>query len=524
MGILPESGYNTGSSLPDLNSKNSFDTFNFLNNDMTRQSFLNTSHSQIITRNSDQKSSKNSNSQSNSNNDESTFNQVPRQFSQFISDQQLPPGVQDEYSIDSPFINGIEFSRFNDNLLPSSFQQQDQYSQDTVFSTRKRRFLKKTSPTKPPKVLKHNFKQPNETNHNLQRKSAIKVKNGSLWYRFKLRMRKLMKKMKFNFPVSSKRLASNTNVKRKFSRKFFAFPCRRKINTDMISNPHTNSQLGTTSVVRIAAVDDNVKKLAGNQLDDENRGWQVSTSQEQFEENLLGESARYILELPNNKECEPSTHQQQNDYNFIEKPESYDHKQVNQSSKRTNFSNIPETYIRRSFGPWKNTNEKTWFTMVDLWKSYLSQALVKRIQIRQEINEFLDFIVTKELSKSTVNLESKKPTRSSTLDASTKPSAIRSQLHSSIDIESVESDIDSITDDFNKQLHRKSMLGNLLEYYSDDDASTISHFSSLSNILDSIQASDSIMVRYSTIKRPSHKPKSITRSEGVAYRLTAMAV
>lgn len=504
---------NTNTWLPYLHKTNSFDKL--LNMGELKESYGNTSHREVTTTMkpaTDRKSKDHSNSITYPTKHES-LSQVPKRFSQFIVDQKTPYLGQglDNLSIESPYSSDMDFIRMNKKQSSNGPTVDDSLgSQATIFSTRRDQELKAMKRNQSSKSDKNNNttikskklrrkKLKKSRKFNLQRKNAIKEKKGSIWYRLRLRMRSLVNKFKFKFTASSKRSASNTNVSRKLTRKYRENPrnpsVQRVLKVKMISAPANNPQLGMHPAVRVPSIDDAL--LADIQIQKTGKDRQLSN---------------YI-------------DQQQDDYLRNDSGNS-DTVQIRELSDKANTSILPEPEIKPLV---VNSREHSpHLYMVDLWRSYLSQSLAKRIQLRQEITDFLTFVANKESSDFAFDNHDEDSIRSATPDLQVKPSPDIISLHSSVDSETVVSFVDDNAEDFKGQLNRRSMLGEMLEYYSDDDSSLISNSSINSPSRDgSIQNSEYKMSRYGTVKRnppQSNLASSITRSDAIAYKLTEMAV
>ncbi|KAK6464733.1 hypothetical protein DFJ63DRAFT_317993 [Scheffersomyces coipomensis] len=245
-------------------------------------------------------------------NDDSLFNQVPKRFSQFIIDQQVPYIAQrlDNLSDGTPSVNSDDVGyqkSFNNNsklkpitsvsLSKDFTDSQSHYngSQATIFSTRPEQSdiqlhkRKSKSKSKPKSKLRFNRANTNldddalyaalSNTSTLTRHNAIKRKEGGLLYRLKLRFAKLIKKLNFikfkNFKASTKRFGRSSSMKRQktktLKRKFRENPRNVSIRNitannriKSISAPLNNPNLGDgNEAERVQSLDDKLKFLAG---------------------------------------------------------------------------------------------------------------------------------------------------------------------------------------------------------------------------------------------------------------------
>ncbi|CAN3357293.1 hypothetical protein DICA3_C09648 [Diutina catenulata] len=99
--------------------------------------------------------------------------------------------------------------------------------------------------------------------------------------------------------------------------------------------------------------------------------------------------------------------------------------------------------------------------MVDLWRAYLQAVVTNRIRLRQEVNEFRDYLESRASAPQFDEL------------ASSRQSSAKPDVISVYSAESTAT-LDSQSKQFAAQHNRRSMLGEMLEYSSDDEGSVVS--------------------------------------------------
>lgn len=461
---------NTRSWLPYLHKTNSFDTIELLASGDLKQSYLNTTHQQKAI-------ASNISTQIKNNKPDDIYDQVPRRFSQFILEQQAPKKTEkmSSMSLHSLTSSEINFPRpYNIGSNPEALA-----SQGTIFSTRKKKSLKRSTSFKSSKS-------------SLRRSNAIKSKNGSIWYRLKLRLKSALNKLKYKFTVSSKRSASNTSIKKKLTRKHRENPRNPSVKRALkkISAPMNNPELGIRQVEYVPTLTEELRILAGVQLGKER---QISTfvdEQKDYIRKISGQVEKPLIKnnsLPKTPNCNEQSFQ----------PSVGVPVRSSQSPVPKHFT-LPKIPANKDM----NNDEPDCNTLVDLWKSYLSRSLVKRIELRREITEFLTFVAQKESAEfqfeNDIIIKGGKATDNSTSTSS----IISADTFSTTSWETEDTaSLNSSDKRFNIQLNRRSMLGDMLEYDSDnDDASSISTIIS-ENFKNSTRNSNYSISRYGTVKR-----------------------
>ncbi|KAK6454452.1 uncharacterized protein RJT20DRAFT_130582 [Scheffersomyces xylosifermentans] len=507
---------------------------------------------------------------------EQLFNQVPKRFSQFILDQQNPHMAQrlDNLSVISPSFysvnnpgrdlsnKGRDSSKYRPRPAksitsfgqPFTLSRQDSISvesQATIFSTRdesqillqgpqvplrpRNRFGFRRTRTRNSKMKVEVYSQ---TSSSLERSNAIRDSKGSVFYRMKLRLKKLLSKLKFfkfhNFTASSKRTGSIRRRKTKtLRRKFRTDPKNQSVRRAMtqrklqISAPQSNPDLGRGQAERVHALDDNLKYLAGAPAGNMNFIPPVAPNEGKIGhlEAYIGEQqTEYIKDLypraqsiygtnpiasTSKQYAEPTLPEFRRD-----EPAEYPISETEESEAPP-----PPPHLVAKTVPTSKEHEPVLpqHEVIDLWRSYLGQVLAKRIQLRQEIDMFRSFMISREDRKAfdnqeyeeletvaadTMETSSAAPLSSEVASVKVSMSEFtsetlsrRSILSSSImqsrtshenddiedDLTSVatsqirdsESDefVDEDAEEFHKKvLNRRSILGDMLEYDSDGDS------------------------------------------------------
>ncbi|RLV93370.1 hypothetical protein JA1_002512 [Spathaspora sp. JA1] len=411
------------------------------------------------------------------------INPIPQRFSQFIFDQSNHP--LDGISVDSP-----KSSDYNAN--PTTFYKRhtrdisdSMGSQATIFSIKnqqlldpnlvpftlepprqmtcssirqkRRAFFKRTRTQKQRTSNVRLYRADSISNSSLHRQNAIKFKSGSLAYRLKCKLKKFLVKLKFfSFKVSSKRSKS---VKK--SNKF----------KKLIGNPSSNPHLGKTPVFKVAKSDTNVLQQKPQQQQPEQS--QPITVPVQQEEHIPTEPVQPIPKSLNpaelaqdTAEARPPTPPPHTDNSYLENSNIYE-----------DTNQIPE-----------------------LWKNYLLQVLITRIKLQQEITMFQKFVVDNEKNQQ-ISFE----TESKLVD----------DLASTSSYSSVESDTRPQEQEFDKVLHRRSMLGEMLEYSSDEDDEREDDLQSSYSTASTAKFSKTYSIR--------RKP-TITRSFGISHSLNDLSI
>ncbi|KAI5966568.1 uncharacterized protein KGF55_000877 [Candida pseudojiufengensis] len=284
-----------------------------------------------------------------------------------------------------------------------------------------------------------------QSSSSLIRTNAIKSKRGSLWYRFKLQLVKLLNKFKFySFKASSKRArgsikrsksksikrsntknresCQNQDIKRLASIKLLPPHKLNKNNNNSnylkISNPSTNPNLGSTPIYHVSKMDKNLKNSMGATNN------QNLSHEEIVNENLgkYNHLTNYINQQDKNYLQNKSTLKIQNNKpsRIIEELPSPQIDNEEDDEIKTNLQNVepslvasiatlssqqpplPPPHIDQSYLTKKriisnvSINKEKRIQLI--WNSYLKQVLSKRIQLRLEILNYQNFLTNRETS------------------------------------------------------------------------------------------------------------------------------
>lgn len=493
--------------------------------------------------------------------DENLFNQVPKRFSQFIIDQQVLNDVHkldnltldsiSIYSLDVPGIREAENIRISNERRVSGQSGNNAKvrrttsatgSQSTIFSTRqeKRRLFK--------------LSKPKSNGSNLARTKAIKFKEGGWYYRLKVRMKQLGKKLKAlkfnNFTVSSKRTGSikrsNTRGK-KLKRKCRKNPQNaavRRLTSKEISVPYSNPQLGRGETERVDTLDARLKHQAGavgdpndmaNTIKQNQISGYIDEQQDTYINSMYTKTKSSSINYGNNTIRKKDVMHSYNSTSGIEEipPTPPPHLEHN------NFSTVEG----------EKAND-----VIGAWKRYLSHVISQRIQLRQEIVFFqtlaasngakfmVDDVLSKEIEAHYDGPESESESEYVSESESTLGKSIsETETLSGSDIGTESDIVDLPTQKFNKAYNRRSMLGEMLDYDSSDNelvsssvysdsshASTIRYENFIRSASSTASSDLGIGKRYGTIlrrnttisrKRPDQKSasglvRSMKRSQG----------
>lgn len=363
-------------------------------------------------------------------------------------------------------------------------------SQATIFSTRQDAAMPRRSRTRA-RLYTTN------SDISLTRSKAIRFKQGGWLYRLRVRLHKLaarFKDIRFKFPVTSKRVGPS-RARSRFWRK------KLKKNKLVISPPHNNPLLGALSVEHIRELDDATKYKAGAAAEDLHLIH--SPLSEQFNHMSMYIAKTLSEDTPRKSSRSiGDSYFESADRTTDQTPDYYG----NSLDPGRKASLIRSDYSTGSEPPappphqaeytidlFANTSQAE---VLQLWKDYLWVVLVKRIQLRREINVFRSLLLGQELE---VDRKDSAPS-----EALWTASYTSSKLGTSLDVTEVV-EVDSTTEKFNA-MNRRSMLGDMLDYDSDDLASTAP--SVMSGASGEVQ-------RYGTLKR------SMPRSVGT-YDLSAI--
>lgn len=346
---------------------------------------------------------------------------------------------------------------------------------------------------------------------------------------------------------------------------------------NLISAPTNNPHLGYNKAERVDAIDDELKKLAGapedtlqlthgprsrtRNLSFEGKYNHLSTYIDQ-QQNNYNESNKHRFgssgTRSNSTRDQLITNSQilHNDRHY-HNHSSLDPAKVSLGNSSSSFSDNTATEISAETTPPIPPSHQLEYTFEslatydnpqhqvnDLWKSYLSHVICQRIKLRQEISQFQTFVLDQDLLTKNKNnfrifednklVEEHKNDEENTLNTPGEDNnSIKSPSRSSDNYTDTTSEItndgsefdielDSTTEKFNAKFNnRRSMLGNMLDYESENDAELInsgfsesqtesnsgseSHTSSNGRKLDEISNSMSsdiiINKKYGTISR-----------------------
>lgn len=540
---------------------NSLDTASLLNQFENRDPlYSNTSHINMVHTPVKQQYSNSPNTPVRGQIDENLFNQVPKRFSQFIINQQVPNDVHklDNLTLDSISIHSVDgielkktealrlssgnhFSGENNNAQikrsPSAA-----VSQSTIFSTRQeRRRLFKLAKSK-------------SNSTNLSRSKAIRFKQGSWYYRLKVRMRKFTKKLKAlrfnNFTVASKRTGSMKRSKTRgktLKRKYRKNPQNaavKRLTSKEISVPYSNPQLGKGETERVETLDAMLKQQAGatrehnlpNHIKQNQISGYIDEQQDSYINSMYTKTKSSSINYGNN---------------------TLNRKSIKHNNSTSDIEEIPPTppphleHNNFSVVEGEKAND-----VIGAWKRYLSHVISQRIQLRQEIVFFqalaasndakfmVDDGMSKEAETNDDNSEFEFVSESEGLLAK---SISETETISSSEIKSNSEIMDLPTQEFNKAYNRRSMLGEMLDYDSSDNelvsssvysdsshASTIRYENFIRSASSTASSDLGIGKRYGTIlrrnttisrKRPGQKSASglvysMKRSQGFQVGLS----
>ena len=392
-----------------------------------------------------------------SNHDLSSFNQVPKRFSSFIVDQ-ARSSVRDISDLMG--------------------------SQATIFSTR---------PGDP---------QPESVaSPPLARRGAIRARQGGLWYRMRVRMRRVADRMAHGlraFVVRTKRVRSFRGALRRRRRAARAPVSAR----GAISAPVANPALGLAPATRVPHLSSAIRKMAGQP---------VSTSEETVPQRADSIEA---------KDSAPKT--------------------LEPAARPVTPPQVPPTPPPHTAGTLRAylDEQRQRQQAQALWRQYLANVVAQRIALRQEIAVFHLLAAQLELPPRLAPQYARSHRASVAMTDDTKLAALekrefwrreRDAREPTVPEEVPEADLESLGprtasqstglseklsdaldassvvsagSEIARVFHRRSMLGDMLDYSSDSEASTVG----------------SDVERYSTVRR--HEGKAMPRSQGVPVGLS----
>lgn len=363
----------------------------------------------------------------------------------------------------------------------------------------------------------------------LSRRKAIRFKEGGWLYRLKIRINKMLTKLKLlrfkNFSATSKRTGSTS---KKTKSRFFASKKRVSIR-GKISNPNTNPYLGTARVVTVGTVDDDLKYLAGAPVESLNINKdgcvkaspdgkynhlssyidQQQSTLSEITKNRLSSTNRGYEVVSSNRYSQAPSYAPGHDSLDPSSNIKHDETVISEASVESAAPPPPPPHLVRNsdFVP-EIDQEYHEEQIIELWKSYLKHVLCKRIQIRQEINLFQSFVIEQERKNRLLQNNEQDGTErlvQSHESENVSPKAIvatngNDEIESASDFSSYGSktitdgtdhnsitdtisdtgsevsnyrnmEVDSTVEKFNaKYQNRRSVLGEMLDYDSDDDS------------------------------------------------------
>lgn len=521
------------------------------------------------------------------------FNQVPQRFSQFIVDQQkfnqsrpeelaLNTNTNDSFDTDSdrplawsqkksrnsgssrrrqsasrkkssnsvydhhrasatrPTGTGSQGLGSRSNARPNVSRQisNSMESQATIFSTR-------PDETSESRNL-------NSTTSSLRRSRAIKSKQGSVFYRMKLRLKKWLanlKRLKFSRIVPSKRTKSirrNNTRSRTLKRKYRANPQNPTVQKIMnISAPTNNPHLGQMAAKKVATLDHTLKYQAGAPADNVNHLSDFIDQQQGLYLNDMEKKSGSINYHKNERNSPKDSYQS----DIEEVPLS-------------ECSSIPPPPPKHQYQEGQEVTDRQagdYSQMMELWRQYLAHVISKRIQLRQEISLFQQMVVGQDMKArklsfgsaydmydiredpnaedygyldgyetenqddddETGTITSKYSNSTSgyeTITDSNATSNVTTTNSTNSNMSSTDNDMVQYfpdpDDKFNKKYNRQSMLSEMLDYESEDSDLTISD--------DSVQRHHSVHT-LDLGKQYSVKHKNGTRSFSSASQMSQMS-
>lgn len=452
---------------------NSFDTASLLNQFENRDPlYSNTSHINMV--------HTPINNRGTSGHENDLLNQVPRRFSRFILDQQnshvahkmdnLSLDSISMYSLDAESNNNTDNSTIpnlkqwpdQSNVNPRRHSTTDTVSQTTIFSTR---------PAKKP--LFNKLLSKSKSNSNLTRTKAIRFKQGSWYYRLKVRMKRIAKKLKAlrfnNFTVASKRTGSVKRSKskgNKLKRKYRKNPQNaavKRLTSKEISVPYSNPQLGQGEIEKVETLDASLKHQAGANIEPPNAN---NMKLNQMSDYIDEQQDSYINSMYTKTKSSSINY----DNNFVDKKDVRHN--YNSVSDIEEVPPTPPPHLEHNNFSAVQGEEAN--NVMCIWKRYLRHVISQRIQLRKEI-VFFQELTASQGAKFTVNDVMDQETSdhdkfSADEYASESEGTHGTETVSGSDVGTELSDIvDSPTQEFNNAYNRRSVLGEMLDYDSSDN-------------------------------------------------------
>lgn len=477
------------------------------------------------------------------------LHQVPERFSQFIADVPRSKGSNNCSSVYSEH-RDISDSMGSQATIFST--RQDSLSNRSRSRTRKRTILRR-KPTKAGPDY-------DRASLGLFRRKALRFKDGSMGYRLKLRLRKLVAKLKAmkHWPrrvhaFVTKKKATQKAVMRKESlhrRKSSKTPSAPAAISAPLKNPYLGKEQGAS---RVEGLTDELKHMAGHEA--AKTGAVASLKP--------GPVTAVSSSHPSGNAISTDDGKWSHISKFISEQQELSSsgrgKTYNSSSALTESDapQPPPHTVSASF-------EK--LQMQALWRRYLANVLARRIQLRQEITLFQALVaghsvpsmlkgtpeVALSYNASIVKNSSDRDTNSLPLDHSRGNSAASEKIFKPLtvaeseqapddDMISLVSVSDSILSDndvvslpeevsdweedptvvkLHETLNRRSVLGEMLDYDS-DDATSASGSSNYLNLETQSATESAIVKRYGTLRR---KKSTVTSTPAAATPVPATTV
>ncbi|CAI5757981.1 unnamed protein product [Candida verbasci] len=431
------------------------------------------------------------------------YNPIPKRFSQFIIDQQNPYLSQRLDNLSS---------REEEPLRDIS---DSMGSQATIFSTRQDSSIVPTKRSKSKWLKKRNSKSSNvqltrqsSITSSLKRTKAIKIKQGSKWYRLKLFFKKLRQKI---FKVSNKRKVSMKRSKT-LIRKQRSNPQNKHVK-QQISNPITNPNLGQQPVFKIRKIGDL------NPRDQQIYTQEDSNPKERHLSNYIQEQEKL-----QKKPSPPNEFVQLPSPNFDENLSEFE------SIAPSLPPHLDASFQKQISKPIHKDEQSVDLQKVDsavaqenihqLWHCYLRFVLFKRIQLRHEIEMFQNYLL-ETTTPVQINFDKESTIKSDNEVEST------SSIYTSIETETDTIGSNNKEGDFKDRiLKRESILADMLDYSSEDEEEEEEDDDDDDDVF-SIQNSNSIRSKtYGTIKytRGRSTNSSLKRTFGLAHSLSQLSL
>lgn len=288
--------------------------------------------------------------------------------------------------------------------------------------------------------------------NSLSRQNAVREKQGGKIYRLKLRIKRMLRRVKewrfYRFTVLRKGIPRRKRTS-------------KKPTNLVISAPQTNPTLGTGNAYHVSTLSTELKALAGgypaaNSLAgaiDRHHASSRRASQMRMDSYISDQQSRYVSDMLTKTQN-----------SSVEYPASLT---KGQSPISPSISDSKPMTAR---------------TFTDVWRQYLALVLAQRIKLRMEIESYNNFIQARQTKFiCQVDDDRLSSTTASHVDEVTFKS-LDSLQYATLD-EFVEVPDQEFDDTFN---NRTSMLGEMLEYNSDNYSTHSSTSETLNNLVSSL--------------------------------------